>query len=543
VDTPVAEDTLLGGRYRVRSLLGSGGMAQVYDGLDERLARPVAIKLLRSDLAAQVGLRERFELEARAAARLAHPNVVAVFDAGDDQGHSYIVMERLRGESLADAIGRGPLDQTWLRRLAGEILSALTAAHQAGIIHRDIKPANILLGSEGQAKVADFGIARVAEAQAAEAQAATAAALTGTGLILGTPAYLAPERAMGMPATPQSDLYSVGVVLYEALTGKKPFGGPTPVAIVAAAVHGAAENPYLARPEADAHLVAVIARAMAVDPAQRYATAAEMASDLRRETPPATAIMAAGSGAGGAAAAALAGAGAAGAALAGAGAGAGVAAAALAGAGAGVAGAALAGGAHGGAAAAPTVPLDRGGRPTPPAFAPPPGPRWPGRLRSRPGLVALGAVAVVAIILAVVISSSGGSPRASSTTSTTSATTAPPTTATTTATTTAPGVVVAPSDATATALRFYADHLSGSSSEAASPLATALNAVANTDPARRAAAAAAVLSQAVQWLQDGKLSSAEYVTAAALLHNAGAPQPPPPTATTKKKKGGGGGGD
>jgi non-specific serine/threonine protein kinase/serine/threonine-protein kinase len=291
------EDVVLAGRYRLHSLLGAGGMAEVYDGRDERLARPVAVKLLRPDLAAIADLRRRFELEARAAARLTHPNVVAVYDAGEDNGRSYIVMERLRGESLADTIERGPVDLAWLHRLAGDVLGALGAAHEAGIVHRDIKPANILLGADGRAKVADFGIARVIELPAA-AEAAhtdTAAALTGTGLVVGTPAYLAPERAMGEPATPQSDLYSLGVVLYEALTGTKPFPGKTPVAIAAAAVQGSAQDPLLLRPDADRQFVSVIARAMALDPAQRYATAAEMAADLRRPAPPVTAIMPAGS--------------------------------------------------------------------------------------------------------------------------------------------------------------------------------------------------------------------------------------------------------
>ena len=171
-------------------------MAEVYEGWDERLARPVAVKLLRPDLAADPDLRRRFELEARAAARLTHPNVVAVFDAGEDNGRSYIVMERLRGESLADTIGHGPVDLAWLRRLAGEVLGALGAAHDAGIIHRDIKPANILLGPDGRAKVADFGIARVIESPAAAeaANVETASPLTGVGLVVGTPAYLAPER-------------------------------------------------------------------------------------------------------------------------------------------------------------------------------------------------------------------------------------------------------------------------------------------------------------------------------------------------------------
>ena len=282
---------MLGGRYRLDRLLGSGGMAQVYDGRDIRLDRPVAIKLLRPELAADSGLRQRFELEAQAAARLSHPNVVAVFDAGEDAGRAYIVMERLGGESMADVLGRGPMDLAWLRRMAADVLAALGAAHLAGIIHRDIKPANILIGADGRGKVADFGIARVAEERGA---AGFSRGLTATGTVIGTPAYLAPERAMGQPATPQSDLYSVGVVLYEALTGRKPFAGSTPLAIAAAASQGpsAAPNPMEFRPDADADLVAAIARAMAADPAQRFASASAMAAAVRGAAgSPATAVM------------------------------------------------------------------------------------------------------------------------------------------------------------------------------------------------------------------------------------------------------------
>jgi non-specific serine/threonine protein kinase/serine/threonine-protein kinase len=535
---PVAEDTVLGGRYRLGPLLGAGGMAEVYDGRDERLDRPVAVKLLRPDLAAHAGLRQRFELEARAAARLAHPNVVAVYDAGEDQGHSYIVMERLRGESLADVIGRGPVDLAWLRRLAGEVLSALAAAHQAGIIHRDIKPANILLGPDGRGKVADFGIARVAEAQI---ETEPAAALTGTGLVLGTPAYLAPERAMGEPATPQSDLYSVGVVLYEAVTGSKPYGGRTPVAIAAAAVSGAAENPVRLRPDADAQLVAVIAKAMAVDPAQRYATAAAMAADLRREAPPATAVMPAGPGLGAVGAA-------------GGDVGGDAAAAAAVGGVAGAAGAAAATVPLGSGAPGATVPLPPSpprapgplpASPLPPAMRPgPPRPRRRRRLPPAPALAALGAVAIAAVVVALIVSNSGTGSPAKATTGSTTATTAAPRTTTTAAPppTTASTVVTPQSDPIATALAFIADRLANSSSAAAAQLAAGLKSVAATDPASRAGPATTLLNQAVKWFQDGKLSATDYAAAAALLHQAGAPQAPPPTVKKKGNSGDGGGG-
>ncbi len=511
MDSPVVEDfapsnALLGGRYRLHSLLGAGGMARVYDGWDERLARPVAVKLLRSDLAAVADLRRRFELEARAAARLTHPHVVAVYDAGEDNGQSYIVMERLRGESLADSIGRGPLDVAWLRRLAGEVLSALGAAHGAGIIHRDIKPGNILLGPDGRAKVSDFGIASVVEVPAG---AETAAALTGAGLVVGTPAYLAPERAMGHPATVRSDLYALGVVLYEALTGRKPYSGVTPAAIAAAAVNGAAENPLLLRPDADPELVAVIGRAMALDPAQRYASAAEMASDLLRATPPPTSVMAAAP-----------------------------ASAALAPTEAAV-------------AATPTEVATPGRRP---GAGPPARPGAPRRGRSpfdrRRGLVALGigAVAVVALALLVVSPGFGGRGASSSTTGA-PATTAPPsprggtTSRPTTAITTPATVGGGQSDPVAVALQAVARNLARSKSAAAGQLASGLSTVATiADPASRAAAASALLDQTVQWYQQGQLTSGEYATAGAVLHMAGAPQAPPPTVKHQGKPGGGGGG-
>ncbi len=499
MDTPLV-DVVLGGRYRLHSLLGSGGMAQVYDGWDERLARPVAVKLLRPDLAANPELGRRFELEARAAARLTHPNVVAVYDAGDDRGRSYIVMERLPGESLADRIGHGPVDLTWLRRLATEVLAALGAAHEAGIIHRDIKPANILLGSDGRAKVADFGIARVVESPLASGTAGTDTALTAVGLVLGTPAYLAPERAMGQPATAQSDLYSLGVVLYEALTGVKPFAGATPVAIAAAAIQGAAQNPALLRPDADPQLVAVIGRAMALDPSQRYPSAADMADDLRRPASPATAVMSA---------------------------------AEL------PVGLSLAGG---------PAPLAARTRGAPTMLA---GASMGRRVRRAPplrtgrqwGLVGLGGAAVIVVVVLILAANPGPGARASSTAGgvprVTTSTTIPATAASpasTTATTKATVATASRVDTAAAALRGIASTLGGSSSAAAPQLAAALNSVAaSTDPAARAAAASSTLNQAVQWFQQGKLSTVDYVAAAAVLHLAGAPAAPPPTAPTVTK--------
>lgn len=266
-------ERVLNSRYRLGPLLGRGGMAEVYDGHDEVLDRPVAIKMLRPDMAANPEVRSRFEVEARSAARLHHPNVVAIFDTGDDQGDPYLVMERLPGESLADRVAQGPVEPEWMCRVATDVLAALGAAHGAGLIHRDVKPGNVLLTVDGKAKVADFGIAKSIESVGGDD-------LTHTGLLLGTPAYLAPERIEGAAATPQSDLYAVGVVLYEALAGVKPFVGTTPMAMASAIATLPAPPLDQARPGLDPALVAAVERAMAKDAADRPATAAEMAADL-----------------------------------------------------------------------------------------------------------------------------------------------------------------------------------------------------------------------------------------------------------------------
>ena len=231
-------------------------MSEVYAAVDERLQRDVAVKLLRPELAARDDVRLRFEVEARSAASLSHPHVVAVYDTGEDDGLPFIVMERLPGETLADRIAAGPVDQAWLRERALEILGALGAAHAAGIVHRDVKPGNILVATDGRAKIADFGIAKSVEPLPEEVE------LTGTNLLVGTPAYVAPERMAGNPATPASDLYSLGLVLYEAVAGGRPADGATmPVGV-------------------DPALASAIDRALRANPTERFATADEMAAAL-----------------------------------------------------------------------------------------------------------------------------------------------------------------------------------------------------------------------------------------------------------------------
>jgi hypothetical protein len=269
-----APGRVIADRYEVGELIGRGGMAEVFAGVDRRLGRDVAIKLLSPEMAARADVRTRFEAEARAAASLSHPNAVAVFDTGEHDGVPYIVMERLPGDTLADSIAGGRLDPDRVRVIAAEVLGALGAAHEVGLVHRDVKPGNILLAADGRAKVADFGIAKVAAA------ATAAGDLTTTGQLLGTPAYLAPERLEGAPATPASDLWALGVVLYEALTATKPFSGDTALATARAVAAGT--HPPLAelRPDLDPGLVAAVERAMAADPAARFPRAAAMAAAL-----------------------------------------------------------------------------------------------------------------------------------------------------------------------------------------------------------------------------------------------------------------------
>src|SRR5438034_1951668 len=263
--------TLLAGRYRLASKLGSGGMSTVYLARDETLERWVAIKLLHREISDQPDQLERFRREARAVAQLSHPNVVAVIDAGEDGGFPFIVFEYVPGETLKariDSVGRLPLDEA--AAYAIEIGRGLAAAHGQTLIHRDVKPQNVLIDAEGRAKVTDFGIARSLESDG----------LTKTGRVLGTTDYVSPEQAMGHDVDPRSDIYSLGVLLYEMLTGEPPFKAETGVGVAMKHVNEPMPDVQAARPEVSAALAAVVERATAKDPRKRYSDMAAMVVDL-----------------------------------------------------------------------------------------------------------------------------------------------------------------------------------------------------------------------------------------------------------------------
>src|SRR4051812_10518944 len=217
----ISMSSLLNDRYEVGEVLGRGATAEVRRGFDRVLGRTVAIKCFDHRRPSTTAGRQRFELEARLAAGLTHPNIVAVYDLGLDGNTPFLVMECLPGTTLADEIAAGPLSVERVRVILHEVLSALGAAHARGVLHRDIKPSNVLIARDGHVKLADFGIARSEDTRD----------LTETGMVIGTPAYLAPERLMGSSATVGSDLYAVGVLCYEALAGVKPFQGDSPVAV------------------------------------------------------------------------------------------------------------------------------------------------------------------------------------------------------------------------------------------------------------------------------------------------------------------------
>ena len=273
----MTDGQVLAGRYEIGAVLGRGGMAEVRAGWDLRLGRAVAVKTLLPGLAEQPTIRQRFDGEARAAARLAHPNAVAVFDVGEEGGVPFLVMEQVVGPTLEEEMRRGPLDALRLRRLGKELLGALGAAHSAGLVHRDVKPANVLLAPDGSAKVADFGIAKAVVDEDATALHVNH---TTAGQVMGTMADMAPERLAGRPATVQSDIYSVGVVLYEGLTGTRPFAAPTPISMVHAIDQASPAPLQDCCPGLDPALVATVERAMARNPDDRFASAAAMSAAL-----------------------------------------------------------------------------------------------------------------------------------------------------------------------------------------------------------------------------------------------------------------------
>ena len=257
-------------RYELRGVLGCGGMAEVRDGWDHRLNRAVAVKLLHPALNVQADIRRRFEDEARSAAALSHPNIVSVYDYGDDDGHPFIVMERLPGDTLHDHIAQGTLPPQRVRTVLDDVLSALTVAHTAGVLHRDIKPGNILVAADGVTlKVADFGLAKTA-----------GAAHTMTGQIMGTMAYMSPERVAGASASVADDLYAVGVIGYEALIGGRAFPQDNPAALARAIMDAPPPSVAAALPGIDPILAGVIDRAMTRDPRQRFSSAQQMRAAL-----------------------------------------------------------------------------------------------------------------------------------------------------------------------------------------------------------------------------------------------------------------------
>ena len=269
----VEPNTIIDGRYKVISRVGSGGMADVYLAEDQLLGRQVAVKLLHQHFAEDGEFVERFRREASSAAGLSHQNIVGIFDRGEWEGTYYIAMEYVAGRSLKTLVReQGALDPAQAIDIVVQILRGARFAHRRGVVHRDLKPHNVILDEEGRARVTDFGIAR-----------AGASDMTLTGSIMGTAQYLSPEQAQGHIVTGASDLYSIGVILYELLTGVVPFDGETAVAIAFKQVSAQARPPSEVNPAVPPRLDAVVLRALAKDPAQRYADADEFIAALQRE--------------------------------------------------------------------------------------------------------------------------------------------------------------------------------------------------------------------------------------------------------------------
>jgi serine/threonine protein kinase len=264
---------LIAGRYRLQGSLGRGGMGEVYLAWDERLQREVAVKRLRADISRDPRMQLRVESEARAAAAITHPNVISVYDSGIDRGRPFIVMERLEGTTLSDRLRSGPMSEAQSRSMGIQVLDGLHAAHRKGLVHRDVKPSNILSGPGDTWKVADFGIAKLVEADRT---------LTRTNELLGSPAYLAPERFDGSPATVGADLYAVGVVLYTALAGGRPFDESDPWALATQIREGRHPPLGARRADIDPALASAVERAMARDPGARFSSGREMRDAIDR---------------------------------------------------------------------------------------------------------------------------------------------------------------------------------------------------------------------------------------------------------------------
>ncbi|MDF1505447.1 serine/threonine-protein kinase, partial [Roseisolibacter sp. H3M3-2] len=258
------------GKYQILHLVGEGAMGAVYRALDPVLQRPVAIKVMSDAVAREQELRERFLREAQAAGSLQHPNVVTIYDFGEVDGHLYIAMEFLDGEDLEGLLARGAAPALPDKlQVAADVLGGLSYAHKRGIVHRDIKPANIRVTEDGRAKIMDFGVAHL-----------TSQKMTRTGMTMGTPNYMAPEQVTAGPIGAPTDVFSLGAVLYELLTGRKPFAADTLHAVLYKIVSEPTPPPSALVPTLPPELDAIVARALAKDPAERYQHAADMANDL-----------------------------------------------------------------------------------------------------------------------------------------------------------------------------------------------------------------------------------------------------------------------
>jgi serine/threonine-protein kinase len=269
-DDPL-EGTLLDGRYRVATKIATGGTSTVYRGLDTRLDRPVALKVMDSRYAGDQQFLTRFQLEARTVARLKNPGLVAVYDQGLDAWHPFLVMELVEGGTLRELLSeRGPMPPHAVAAVLRPVLGGLAAAHRAGLVHRDVKPENVLISDEGDVKIVDFGLVR----------AVAAAGITSASVILGTAAYLSPEQVRDGDASPRSDVYAVGIVAYELLTGQTPFTGDSALTVAYQRLDTDVPAPSTMIDGVPQRFDELVARATARDPAARYADAQEMGAEL-----------------------------------------------------------------------------------------------------------------------------------------------------------------------------------------------------------------------------------------------------------------------
>ncbi|HUA94121.1 MAG TPA: Stk1 family PASTA domain-containing Ser/Thr kinase [Acidimicrobiales bacterium] len=274
MDPPQSPPRVLSGRYELAHLVARGGMAEVYRAHDRLLDRPVALKILFPELSVDRSFVERFKREAQAAANLSHPNIVPVFDWGEDSGTYFIVMEFIDGRALSSILRTaGPLHPDRAAEIGADVAAALAYAHRHGVIHRDVKPGNVLITDEGTVKVTDFGIARAIN---------TEESLTQTGAVMGTATYFSPEQAEGVGVDARSDIYSLGVVLFEMVTGRPPFLGESPVAVASKHVRESPPAPHEINPSVPASFEAIIAKCMAKSPEFRYATGDDLRVDLLR---------------------------------------------------------------------------------------------------------------------------------------------------------------------------------------------------------------------------------------------------------------------